>query len=75
MCRTSYLPYRVPSAPASSLGVMSQEQSSVRTGSEAVDAVLDQIAELGGRPVVEHVAVFEQAHEQLRRALDAAPQD
>jgi len=43
----------------------------VRTGDEAVDAVLDELGDLDGTPVDEHVAVFERAHEQLRRALDA----
>jgi len=43
----------------------------VRTGDPAVDAVLDQLADVEGIPVDEHVAVFERAHEQLRRALDA----
>lgn len=46
---------------------------SVRTGDPAVDAVLDELGDLDGVPVDEHVAVFERAHEQLRRALDAAP--
>ncbi|CAM3750251.1 hypothetical protein [Nocardioides zeicaulis] len=43
------------------------------TGAEHVDAVLAEVAGLSDRPVAEHVAVFERAHEQLRRALDAAP--
>jgi hypothetical protein len=41
------------------------------TGNTAVDAVLDGLAGLADRHVSEHVAVFEQAHEQLRAALDA----
>ncbi|PUA79219.1 hypothetical protein [Nocardioides currus] len=40
------------------------------TGVAAVDEVLAAVARLEGRPVEEHVAVFEQAHERLRRALD-----
>ena len=36
-----------------------------------VDAVLASLDTLQERPVAEHVAVFEQAHERLRRALDA----
>ena len=44
-----------------------------RTGMPSVDAVLDEVAALSARPVPEHVAVFERAHEQLRRALDAQP--
>ena len=43
----------------------------VRTGVAEVDAVLDTVEALDDRPVEEHPAVFEAAHEQLRRALDA----
>ncbi len=43
------------------------------TGTDQVDRVLTEVADLDERPVSEHVAVFERAHEQLRRALDAAP--
>lgn len=45
----------------------------VRTGVEEVDAVLDSVEGLEGTPVDEHVAVFEGAHDQLRRALDGQP--
>ena len=44
-----------------------------RTGVAAVDEVLERVAALSDRPVAEHVAVFEAAHDQLRRALDAQP--
>lgn len=40
------------------------------TGVVAVDEVLIDVQALDARPVEEHVAVFEQAHERLRRALD-----
>lgn len=40
------------------------------TGVPAVDDVLASVQALDDRPVAEHVAVFEQAHERLRRALD-----
>lgn len=43
------------------------------TGVETVDRVLAEVATIGDRPVAEHVEVFERAHEQLRRALDAQP--
>jgi hypothetical protein len=43
------------------------------TGNAVVDDVLASVAALADRPVEEHVAVFEQAHDQLRRALDARP--
>lgn len=43
------------------------------TGVEAVDRVLADVAAVVDAPVSEHVQVFERAHEQLRRALDAQP--
>jgi len=45
----------------------------VRTGVESVDAVIAAVEDLEERPIEEHVGVFETAHEQLRRALDAQP--
>jgi hypothetical protein len=50
--------------------VPDDEDDVVRTGDDRVDAVLDSLADLGERPVAEHAAVFERAHEQLRAALD-----
>ncbi|GEP32236.1 hypothetical protein NSZ01_00040 [Nocardioides szechwanensis] len=47
----------------------------VRTGDDRVDSVIASIEGLEGLPVEEHVAAFEQAHDELRRALDAAPTD
>lgn len=55
---------RVPAAPLPDLEP---------TGVESVDRVLTEVAALADCPVAEHVAVFEGAHEQLRRALDATP--
>jgi hypothetical protein len=43
------------------------------TGVEAVDRVLAEVAGVAEAPVGDHVAVFERAHDQLRRALDAQP--
>lgn len=43
------------------------------TGVDAVDRVLAEVAAVADAPVSDHVAVFERAHEQLRRALDAQP--
>ena len=40
------------------------------TGNEQVDAVLSSVDSTSEKPVDEHVAVFERAHEDLRRALD-----
>ena len=53
---------------------MDEQQVPEKTGVDAVDRVLDQVARLEGLPVAQHVAVFEQAHDQLRRALDATPE-
>ena len=41
-----------------------------RTGVEEVDGVLADLQGLQDRPVEEHPAAFEQAHERLRQALD-----
>lgn len=46
----------------------------VRTGVAGVDEVITAVEELEDRPIEEHAGVFETAHEQLRRALDAADQ-
>jgi hypothetical protein len=46
------------------------EAEQVRTGDARVDAVLASLNGLDDRPVSEHAAVFEQAHEQLRAALE-----
>jgi len=52
----------------------STEQTSEQsTGLASVDTVVRSVEALEDRPVDEHVAVFENAHEQLRRALDDAP--
>ena len=45
------------------------------TGNADVDAVVSSLGALDGLPVAEHVAVFEQAHESLRRTLAGAGQD
>ena len=42
------------------------------TGHDEVDSVVESLAGLDERPVGEHVAVFEQAHDALRRALNEA---
>jgi hypothetical protein len=47
----------------------------VATGHPAVDEVLRSLDALAGRPVDEHVAAFEEAHESLRRALSDAGDD
>ena len=44
-----------------------------RTGVEEVDDVLSSMRGLDDRPVEEHPAVFERAHERLRQALDGPP--
>jgi hypothetical protein len=45
------------------------------TGHEDVDAVVRSLDWLDGLPVADHVAVFEQAHESLRRTLARGGQD
>jgi hypothetical protein len=52
-------------------GVTDRGAGDRATGVGEVDAVLASLDGLAERPVSEHVAVFEQAHERLRRALDA----
>lgn len=47
--------------------------ASERTGVPAVDRVLAEVEGVGALPVAERVVVFERAHEELRRALDAHP--
>jgi hypothetical protein len=49
--------------------------SEMGTGVASVDGVVAAVAGLEDRPVDEHVAVFEDAHERLRRALDDTPDD
>lgn len=49
----------------------SPESEPVRTGVADVDAVLDSLSGLETADVAEHPAVFEAAHERLRRALDS----
>ncbi len=45
------------------------------TGHVDVDAVVGSLSSLDDLTVAEHVAVFEQAHESLRRTLVGAGQD
>lgn len=45
---------------------------SVRTGVPAVDEVIVTVDALAEEPLERHVEVFGAAHDQLRRALDAA---
>jgi hypothetical protein len=45
------------------------------TGIPGVDAVVESLGTLDDLPVAEHVAVFEQAHESLRRTLAGAGPD
>ena len=40
------------------------------TGLPRVDAVVDAVAGMGSVALVEHVQVYEQAHRELRSALD-----
>jgi hypothetical protein len=47
----------------------------VETGNPVVDDVIASLEGLDGVPVDEHVSLFEQAHEQLRRTLSGAGED
>lgn len=49
------------------------EEQLETTGVTSVDQVLADVAAVADAPVSDHVAVFERAHDQLRRALDAQP--
>ncbi len=53
------------------VGVEPAAASAPRTGSPAVDGVIDAVAALDDQSLSEHVQVFEQAHDLLRRALDS----
>jgi hypothetical protein len=46
-----------------------------RTGVPAVDQVLRDVDDLDGVPLEEHLGRFERAHETLRSALDAEPDE
>ncbi len=52
-----------------------EETERIHTGISEVDSVVDDVARLAGEPVEEHAAVFESAHEQLRRTLDQPEPD
>lgn len=54
---------------------VAEQGSIVQTGHPAVDEVLRSLDALDNEPVDAHVAVFEQAHEQLRRTLSGAGDD
>ena len=45
------------------------------TGLASVDTVVESVEALDDRPVEEHVAVLDEAHERLRRALDDPPDE
>lgn len=53
------------------LGRPAPRSEPARTGVPGVDEVIAAVEELEERPLEEHVGVFEAAHDQLRRALDA----
>ena len=49
---------------------MSEMATGSTTGLASVDTVVESVEALEDRPVEEHVAVLDEAHERLRRALD-----
>jgi hypothetical protein len=61
--------------PETSDAVEQAADEPVRTGVQRVDDVVDAVASLADRPVDEHVAMFESAHEELRRTLDSQSDD
>ena len=61
----------MPDEPSHQTG--DEAGAGVDTGVPAVDEVVRSLDTLAERPVDEHVEVFERAHEQLRRSLDADP--
>lgn len=61
--------------PETSDAATGDRAGGVRTGHAESDAVLDSLDGLDQRPVQEHVAVFEKAHEDLRSALTQAHDD
>jgi hypothetical protein len=60
-----------PASPEESPG----SPARVSTGVSSVDRVVEELDDLDDRPLEEHVAAFERAHESLRSALDASPDD
>jgi hypothetical protein len=59
-----------PGDVVNDLATAVEETERLHTGIPSVDSVVDDVANLVGRPVEEHSAVFESAHERLRRTLD-----
>ena len=45
------------------------------TGDQRVDAALARLDGLGGRPVPEHVEIYEDVHQRLQELLASADQD
>ncbi len=67
-----------PSGPGETPTTERRPAATERMGVPAVDAVLEEIESVGDLPVADQVAVYERAHEQLRRALEtpaAGPAD
>jgi hypothetical protein len=68
-------PAHDPSEPAQDVADPADGDVVGSTGHPEVDAVLASLADLDGRPVAEHVSVFEDAHDRLRTALADAGND
>lgn len=65
---TEHIPEHIPETDQSETSP--PDAGPERTGVQVVDDVLDSMRGLDDRPVEEHPAVFESAHQQLRQALD-----
>jgi hypothetical protein len=63
------------SAPEPVDQALTEANEANETGDPDVDAVVSSLNGLDDLPVTDHVAVFEQAHESLRRTLAGAGQD
>lgn len=57
------------------VGPVSDTGSPTGTGDERVDAVLDSLQGLDDQGLSQHLTVFEQAHETLRRTLAETGRD
>ncbi len=61
----------LPDHPGSHVEDVTAAPTYEPTGVDSVDRVLADVAAVADIPVRDHVEVFERAHDQLRRALDA----
>lgn len=70
--QTEAAPEAAPDDAGDPAPVLDAEESTELTGHPVVDEVLETMRGLQDRPVEEHVAIFEAAHEKLRATLTDA---